>query len=120
VNKKLKSLVEYFSESTASCLVMMVQGNIFSLSLFHLSIAAQTGLFAGITTFLMIYVTKLHSRWYIALLLGIITAVVDFAVHPGMFGNIVTEAIMTGVGAGVLSLILGFTVDFFLQSKNTK
>lgn len=110
--------MEYFSESTTSCLVMMVQGNILSLSLFHLSVAAQTGLFASLTAFLMIYITKLHSRWYIALLLGVITAIVDFIVHPGMFGTIATEAIATGVGAAVLSLIFGFAVEFFLRPKS--
>jgi len=39
----------------------------------------------------------------IATILGSITTVVDYLVHPGMFGSIFTEAIVTGVGAALLS-----------------
>ena len=117
MEKKLKSLMEYFSESTTACLVTMVQGNILSLTLFHFSVAAQTGLFAGLSTFLMIYVTKLKSKWSIALLLGMFTAIVDFFVHPGSFGTVITEAVVTGIGAAVLSFIFGFILDFCLRAK---
>jgi len=117
VEKKLKSLTEYFSESTTACLVTMVQGNILSLTLVHFSVAAQTGLFASLSTFLMLYMTKLRSKWFIALLLGTFTAIVDFLVHPGMFGTVITEAVVTGIGAAVLSLIFGFILDLFLRAK---
>ena len=115
--RKFNTLTECFSESTTACLVTMVQGNILSLTLIHFSVAAQTGLFASLSTSLMLYMTKLRSKWSIALLLGIFTAIVDFLVHPGSFGSVITEAVVTGIGAALLSLIFRFILDFFLRAK---
>ena len=41
---------------------------------------------------------------------GLVTAVVDYLVHPGMFGSVFTEAIVTGVGAALLSYLIGTLV----------
>ena len=44
------------------------------------------------------------------------TGIVDFLVHPGMFGTIATEAIITGIAAGVLSWMVGGLVRYIRKS----
>jgi dihydroorotase-like cyclic amidohydrolase len=46
-----------------------------------------------------------------SLVLGTGTAVVDVYVHPGMFGSVATEAIVTGIAAA-LSYLVGTTIQF--------
>ena len=58
-----------------------------------------------------IVVAKAHKRWVISLLRGLITMVVDYFVHPGMFGSVFTEAVVTGLGAAVLSFLAGTVID---------
>ncbi|MCH7821042.1 MAG: hypothetical protein IIA07_03405 [Proteobacteria bacterium] len=107
MKKKVTPFVENIAESTVACLVTMVQGNILALGLSHWLIASQTGIVAGTATVAAIAVVKTRNRWIIAAVLGLATASVDFYVHPGMFGSVATEAIVTGVGAAVLSFIVG-------------
>ena len=46
-------------------------------------------------------------------MLGATTSVVDYYVHPGMFGSAATEAIVTGLAAGILSYLAGTAVRYF-------
>ena len=107
MNDKIKPLLENVSESAAACLVTMVQGNLFAIGLSHWLIASQTGLVAGLVTTGAIIATQTDKRWLISALLGITTAVVDFFMHPGSFGPVFMEALVTGIGAAVLSYIAG-------------
>ena len=112
MNKKITPFVEYFAESTTACLVTMVQGNVLALTLTHLAIASQTGIIAGVMAGVGLYVARTSRRWMISIVLGVATAVVDFFVHPGMFGSVVTEALVTGAGAAVLSYLVGTAIQF--------
>jgi len=107
MNKKVAPLVEYISESTMACLVTMVQGNLLALTLGHLLIASQTGVIAGAIAATGIFFARSRKRWVISAILGLSTAVVDYYVHPSMFGTAVTEAIVTGIGAAVISYFVG-------------
>jgi len=107
MNDKIKPLLENVSESAAACLVTMVQGNLFAIGLSHWLIASQTGLVAGLVTTGAIIATQTDKRWLVSALLGITTAVVDFFMHPGSFGPVFMEALVTGIGAAVLSYIAG-------------
>ena len=109
---KLVPFVENISESAAACLFTMVQGNVLALGLSHWLIASQTGLVAGLLTGVALMVTHSTRRWVIALILGVITAAVDYVVHPGMFGPQALEAIVTGLGAAVLSLFVSWVLDW--------
>lgn len=111
MNKKLLPFVENIAESTTACLITMVQGNVLALGLGHWLIASQTGIAAGTITAAATLLVKTGKRWLISLLLGLITAVVDYFVHPGMLGSGVTEAIVTGIGAAVLSYLVGAVVS---------
>ena len=106
MNKKVGPFVENISESTVACLVTMVQGNVLALGLGHLLIASQTGIVAGAITAIAILLSKTDKRWLISLMLGVVTTVVDYLVHPGMFGSVFTEAIVTGAGAALLSYLV--------------
>ena len=112
MNKKIAPFVEYFAESTTACLVTMVHGNVLALTLTHLAIASQTGIIAGVIAAVGLYVARTSRRWMISIVLGVATAVVDFFVHPGMFGSVVTEALVTGAGAAVLSYLVGTAIQF--------
>ena len=110
MNKKVAPFIENIAESGAACLVTMVQGNLLVLGLSHWLIASQTGLVAGTAAAAAITLTRVSSRWVIALLLGVITAVVDYLMHPGMIGPPYAEALITGLGAAALSWLTGFAI----------
>jgi hypothetical protein len=110
MNKKITPFVEYVSESSMACLVTMVQGNLLALTLGHLLVASQTGLIAGAITAVSVITIKTKKRWVVSGLLGLITGVVDYFVHPGMFGAAATEAIVTGIGAAVISYIISLLI----------
>ena len=108
--KKVGPLVEYVSESTTACLVTMVQGNLLSLTVGHLLIASQTGVIAAAIAYLALMFARSRSRWLIAAVLGVTTAIVDFFVHDGQFGPIAMEAIVTGLAAAALSYIVASAI----------
>lgn len=115
----MKPFVENIAEATTACLITMVQGNVLALGLSHWLIASQTGVAAGSITAAAILLLKTDRRWMISLLLGVITAAVDYFVHPGMFGTVVTEAIVTGIGAAILSYMVGTIVAFYRRKPKT-
>ena len=98
-----RPFVENVAEATTACLVAMVQGNLLVLSLSHWLIASQTGILAGAATTAAIVATRATRPWVISTLLGVLTSVVDYFMHPGMIGPFFLEAILTGAGAAVLS-----------------
>lgn len=116
MKNKITPFVENIAESTTACLVTMVQGNILALGLSHWLIASQTGAVAGTISAAAILVFKTSKRWIISVMLGLTTAVVDYFVHPGMLGSAATEAIVTGVGAAMLSYLVGTIVSRYRRS----
>ena len=115
-NIKISPYIENISEATAACLFTMVQGNFLAIGIAHLIVASQTGIIAGILAGSAILFTKTNKRWVISLILGVLTGVVDFLVHPGMFGSVATEAMVTGAAAAILSYIIGFSISRFRQA----
>ena len=107
MKKKLGPFIENMGEAGAACLITMVQGNVLALTLSHWMIAWQTGLFAGGATAAAILIARINKPWVISLVLGTITAIVDFFVHEGAFGFAFVEAALTGLGAAILSLLVG-------------
>jgi hypothetical protein len=108
--------VENVTEAGCACLITMVQGNLLALGVAHWIIASQTGLIAGAIAGTTILAAKLRKQWVISLTLGVVTATVDFYVHPGTFGTMaIAEAMVTGVGAGSLSYVASLL--FMLTKK---
>ena len=116
---KITPVIEYIAESTTACLVTMVQGNILALTLSHLIIASQTGVIAGAIAAIALFVSRTGTRWLVSAVLGAVTAMVDFFVHPGMFGTVATEAIVTGIAAGALSYAAGSLVRYLRKRSAT-
>ena len=114
---RVAPFAEYLAESTTACLVTMVQGNILALTLGHVVVASQTGVVAGLIAAVTLAFAKTDRRWVVSAVLGIATAVVDYFVHPGMFGTVATEAIVTGLAAAVLSYLVGTAVRYFKRKS---
>ena len=110
-NRKLSTLVENIAESGSACLITMVQGNVLAIGISHWVIASQTGLVAGAASAAALALAKTDNRWAVAGILGVVTAVVDYFIHPGMIGGAATEAIITGAGAAALSLVVHVLVS---------
>jgi hypothetical protein len=104
---KIAPFVENIAESTTACLVTMVQGNLLAVTLTHWLIAARVGVLAGGIATVAILVSRTQKPWIIATALGGITAVVDFFAHPGGFGPALAEPVVTGLGAALLSFLVG-------------
>ena len=108
MKKKIAPFVENIAEAGAACLVTMVQGNLLLIGLSHWISASQTGLVAGTAAATAITLAKTDNRLALATILGTSTAIVDYFVHPGMIGEAaITEAVITGLGAAVLSYAVG-------------
>lgn len=106
--QRARPVFENITESAAACLLTMVQGNILALGVGHWVIASQTGVAAGVLATVALWASGGRGRWVVAGGLAVATGIVDYLVHPGGFGPIVAEAIVTGAGAGALSLAVSF------------
>lgn len=111
--------VENITESTTACLVTMVQGNLLILGLGHWIIASRTGVIAGAVASLVLLLVRTRNRWATSLVLGVLTAIVDYFVHPGQFGSAATEAVVTGFGAAVLSYGVGALIRRFRRGADS-
>jgi hypothetical protein len=90
------------------------------IGLSHWLIASQTGIIAGSLTAIALLITKTTKRWLVALVLGFATACIDFIVHPGMLGSVLTEAVVTGIGAGVISYFIGSSISLWRTRQAKK
>ena len=119
IKEELAPFVENIAESGAACLVTMVQGNLLLLGLSHWITASQTGLVAGTAATAAITLANTDNRLILAGVLGVSTAIVDYFVHPGMIGDgAATEALVTGLGAAVLSYAVG-TILIKIRERRT-
>lgn len=109
--RRVAPVVENVTESATACLLTMVQGNILVLGVGHWLVASQTGLVAGLLTSVALYASGGRGRWVVAGTLGLVTAAVDFRVHPSAFGPVFAEAIVTGLAAAGLSLVVAALRD---------
>ena len=77
----------------------------------------QTGVLAGLLASIALYASGGRGRWVVAGGLGLATAVVDYAIHPSGFGPAVAEAIVTGVAAAALSLLVASLRDLRMRAR---
>ena len=103
--EKVKLWSEKFSEAWLACMVCMVQGDLTVLSLYHAGVASKTGAIAGLVIVLTSYVNKLNNIWMNAWLTVIATALADLLFVKSHFGAWWTEAVVTGIGAGLLAIL---------------
>lgn len=115
---KLAPYAENVCESGVACLLTMVQGNVLALGLSHWIVASQTGLLAGAIVGTTVIAAELRKPWLVSLVLGGVTTFVDMVVHPATFGVAsLREAVITGVGAFVLSLVVSGLLNRWRGSR---
>jgi hypothetical protein len=118
---KLAPYAENICESGISCLLTMVQGNVLALTLSHWFVASQTGLLAGAIVGTTVIAARLRQPWVVALVLGTVTTAVDAFVHPANFGVAsLTEAVVTGVGSFILSLVISKTLQRWRAGRSRR
>jgi hypothetical protein len=83
----------------------------------HWVIASRTGVIAGVVASVAILLARTQRRWVISAVLGAVTGVVDYFVHPGQFGPVAMEAIVTGLGAALLSYLIGIAARRFRKTS---
>lgn len=103
---RIKLWTEKFSEAWTACALCMVQGDLTVFTLSHAITAAKTGTLTGIAFVLTSFISRINNKWGNAAVTGILTAMADIVIHPTHYGTWYTESIVTGVGAGILALIL--------------
>lgn len=96
---------------------MMVQGQLFLLSAAHWLIAIQTGIVAGVIATMLVLIGRATKPWIISMVLGVVTACVDFFIHSAEFGPVFVEPLLTGLGAGILSFLVTSFVRFVYRKR---
>ena len=84
---------------------MMVQGDFTVFSMKHALTAAEVGALSGIGVVITSFVAKLDNKFALAWVTGVVVTLADIATHPTHFGEWYSEAVMTGLGAMMLSII---------------
>ncbi len=87
-------------------------GNVFSGV--HWAIALQTGLATGLLALLLSFtpVARLYpNRWGNALVVGSLTAIGDAYSHPGHYGFLHAEALLTGAVSASISIVASFLLE---------
>lgn len=100
-----------FTEAWTACVLCMVQGDLTVISLNHAIVAAKTGTLAGLGMLIVCLTFKGKPNiLVVAWVTGVLTTIADLITHPTHFGYWWTEGVVTGIGAGLLALILNYTV----------
>ena len=105
----LKTLFNRFAEAFTACALTMVKGDVTAISTDHLIVASKTGVVTGISAlicFLFLKEEYKDNKYVLAGLAGFLTALSDLIIHPSHFAGESTEAIVTGIGAGLLCFLM--------------
>ena len=110
LTQKIKIFITPFCEATPACLLVMVQGNIWLVSMGHLQKAVETGLITGVGVLILsLFIYRWFSNKYVvAGITGGMCAIADLLIHPTHFGSYTTEAMVTGTFTAIISLAVNF------------
>lgn len=106
INNKTLDCGEKFTESWLSCMIMMVQGNLAAWTFSHALTALKTSTAAVLSYVACMLVFSKENQALNIILIGVLTAVFDYDVHPSHFGSHFSEAIATGVSTSAMALIV--------------
>ena len=122
INKKqLKTIIstksrlfgQALAKVTPACLMLMVQGNVLALGLVHWQTALKTSGIVGVLLVALSFSARTkaisENKYSMSGMVALATTLVDFNVHPSNYSGEATEALMTGVAAGLLWLLVSFT-----------
>lgn len=108
--ENLKRASRSFIEAFTACSIMMVQGNFSVFSWGHVFTAASTGLYVFMGVMFALMVRPGSGKFFRAWVTGVVTIFADRLIHPAHFGEDMTEAVLTGLGAFILAIIFDLTV----------
>ena len=110
---KTKFSIRVYLMVTFSCMVNMVSGHIAIMSMKHFIIASKVGLVCAVGFALTSLITNklLQNKFYLAGYVFLATGIIDFFTHASHFGNEYTEAIVTGLVAAIISIIVSFIIE---------
>jgi uncharacterized membrane protein len=110
-----EELFQKLSACWVSCMVMMVEGNLLALNAKHCIVALKSSIGALVLFgFTNIFIrNKTLTPIQESALLAVSMAAIDVTVHPTHFGAWWTEAVATGIAAGVLN----YGVTLLSQTK---
>lgn len=110
---KTKFSIRVYLMVTFSCMVNMVSGHIAVMSMKHFIIASKVGLVCAVGFALTSLITNklLQNKFYLAGYVFLATGIIDFFTHASHFGNEYTEAIVTGLVAAIISIIVSFIIE---------
>ena len=115
IKSKLVLFLRHLSQTTISCLTAMTRGDFSAINLGHWQIALTTGLIAGFVgvgfSFSSLFIRYGRTIAF-AIITFISTVVADFFSHPSHYGSFAWghgEAIITALGAVVISLMISFS-----------
>jgi len=98
---------------TPACLMLMVQGNVLALALMHWMTALKTAGVVGVLLVALSFSAKTKAisdnKYSMSGMVALVTTLVDFNMHPSNYSGETTEALMTGIAAGLLWLLVSFT-----------
>lgn len=84
----------------------MVQGNYAALTIAHAFVALKVAT-SSVLAYAAIQLTfKTENKFLNIITMGLITALMDFNIHPTHFGPVWAEAVATGLGTMLLGLIV--------------
>ena len=107
-------VVQRFWQPTSACLACMPGGLEKVVSAVHLTTALSTGLVTGGIALALSFtpIARLYGHCYgNAFVVGCITAIGDGLAHPGGYGFLHAEALLTGVVSGLLALAASFAFE---------
>ena len=112
--RRVKLFVERFWQPTSACMTCMPGsvGNVFSGV--HWMIALQTGLATGLLALALSFtpVARLYpNRWGNALVVGSLTAIGDTFSHPGHYGFLHAEALLTGLVSASIAVVASYLFE---------
>jgi hypothetical protein len=109
---RLLILARHVAQSAAACMTAMTEGDFQKVTLQHWEIALTTGVVAGlfgVAVSLGPLIRFYDNRWSFAAIAFFGTVIADWWSHPSHFGGPFGEALVTGLGAALLSMLVSYT-----------
>ena len=106
MNKESLDCSEKFAEAWLSCMVMMAQGNFLAMTFPHVVVALKVATSSVLAYVAIQLAFKQENEFINILLMGLVTAIMDFNFVPTHFGPVWAEAVATGAGTAALALII--------------
>ncbi len=113
-------LSRHISQSTLSCLIAMTHGELYTLTYEHWKVALTTGFGAGLLAIILGLgpLKKIQTTLLgVAIVSLISTFFSDLFAHKGTLHDRSIEALITAIGAAVLSILMSLTpVGKFIEN----